>query len=48
LSFFVFVVKSNTVSLREAVYGFAKIRKIFLVEKRIKVRHMQMACNILS
>lgn len=42
LSFFVFVVKSNVVSLKNAVNGFTKINKLFLVEKRIKARPMQL------
>jgi len=43
LSFFVFVVKSNLVSLRSVIDGFTKLNKLFLVEKRIKIRHMQLA-----
>jgi len=42
LSFFVAVVKSNIVSLWEAVNNFAKICGIFLVEKRVKKRNMQL------
>jgi hypothetical protein len=48
LSFFIFVVKSNAVSLRNVVNGFAKINKLFLVEKRIKVRPMQLAKHLIS
>lgn len=48
LSFFIFVVKSNMVSLGNVVDGFTKISKLFLIEKRIKKRPMQLANTKLS
>jgi hypothetical protein len=48
MSFFAFVVKSNAVSLERVVNGFFRISKIFLAEKRIKTRPMQLANKKLS
>jgi hypothetical protein len=42
MSFLVFILKSNAVSLKIAVDGFAKINRLFLVEKRIKKRKLQL------
>ena len=48
LSFFIFIVKSNAVSLESVIDGFTKLSKLFLVEKRIKIRPMQLTCIDLS
>jgi hypothetical protein len=48
LSFIVFMVKSNIVSLEHVASDFAEIRGIFLVEKRVKKRDMQLARRKLS
>jgi len=42
MSFFIFVVKSNVIPLKNTVKGFAKICRLFLIEKRVKPRKLQL------
>ena len=42
LSFFAFIVKSNIVSLLDVINGFAMINILFLTEKRVKKRNLQL------
>ena len=42
LSFFVFIVKSNLVSLMDVIKDFVKLKTRFLVEKRVKTRRLQL------
>ena len=42
LSFFAFVVKSNVLPLKEAARDFSMISRLFLVEKRVKTRDLQL------
>jgi transposase len=42
MSFFAFVVKSNTVSLSQVVSCFTRISQLFLIEKRLKTRNLQL------
>jgi hypothetical protein len=42
MSFFAFVVKSNTVSLSQVVICFTRISQLFLIEKRLKTRNLQL------
>jgi hypothetical protein len=48
LSFFIFIVKSNAIPLTDIMREFADMAKLFLVEKRIKIRPMQLAKRKLS
>ena len=43
MSFFVFMATSNIVCLDSVIGGFAKISRLFLAEKRVKERNMQLA-----
>jgi hypothetical protein len=42
MSFFVFVLKSNLISLGQVVRCFTEISPLFLIEKRLKTRDLQL------
>jgi hypothetical protein len=42
MAFFVFIVKSNLIPLKNIINEFTTLNNIFLVEKRIKKRQLQL------